>query len=248
MKAKNETINTFRIQSNILVVICSFIIVVLLSGCSVTGLLIGSQIKSKKNVTKQVRGWEINNIAKDKPLIVVLKNGDSISGFFKKEELMPLEAYSDFYTQKTEGLNVGFKLPRIGDSIVFYASSGNNYNQGKNQTISSIFWGFDYNNLIVQGNYNLPVRYPLNNIYSPHINFDEIKILIKSGSLPVRSILSFNSVNVQHDIRSYDIQDISYVNSKSKALPGFMLGLIIDFLILSNFDGVGLQGSLDLFN
>ena len=40
MKAKNLPKNAFNTQSNVLVVICSFIIAVLLSGCSITGALI----------------------------------------------------------------------------------------------------------------------------------------------------------------------------------------------------------------
>ncbi len=229
MKAKNETINTLGIQSNILVVICSFIIAVLLSGCSITGALIGSKIKSKENI--RVSGSEIDKIGKDNHVKVVFKNADTLQGFFKGTDLVPLDEYTPVYQEGSSKLSLNFTLPQPGDTFNFKIIKGNISYQQKNITYSYIFEGFDLNRVILKDSKSNMKLYLLSNIYSPYTNLSKINDLIISGELPVRTNLNVSTLDGLKKINTSDIYCIDFQKSKNHAISGFLIGLVADIFI-----------------
>ena len=144
MKAKNLPKNAFNTQSNVLVVICSFIILILFNGCSIAGLVIGSKIKSKKSKELQVPGYDFSKITHNKQITVMLNNSDSILGNYKDNEITKLEEYKEVYDAKIAKLDLDFKLPRIGDTLYLNIIHGYNFNQDKGLTYPFIFEGFDH--------------------------------------------------------------------------------------------------------
>jgi hypothetical protein len=229
MKAKNKTINTLGIQSNILVVICSFIIVVLLSGCSITGALIGSTIKTKENI--RVSGSEIDKIGKDNHVKVVLKNADTLQGFFKGTDLVPLDEYTAIYRDRSSKLLLDFKLPQPGDTFTFKIIKGNSSIQQKNITYSYIFEGFDLNRIILKDSKNNIRFYSLSNIYTANTNLSKINDLIVLGELPTRTILNVSTIDGIKKIKPSDIYCIDFQKSKNHAISGLLIGLVVDIIL-----------------
>ena len=229
MKAKNETINTLGIQSKTLVVISSFIIVVLLSGCSITGALIGSKIKSKENI--RVSGSEIDKIGKENHVTVVLKNADTLQGFFKGTDLVPLDEYSAIYRDKSSKLLPDFKLPQPGDTFTFQIIKGNSSIQLKNITYFYIFEGFDLNRVILRDSKNNIKLYLLSDIFSTNLNLSKINDLIISGEIPTRTILNVSTIDGIKKIKPSDIHYVDFQKSKNYAISGFLIGLVADIFI-----------------
>ncbi|MEY3420081.1 MAG: hypothetical protein RIR48_361, partial [Bacteroidota bacterium] len=236
---------TFNIKSKILFVIIS-LFVLIFTGCSMIGLFIGSKTKNKKTEVIQVSGWEISEIARDKRVTVVLKNVDTIQGVYRRDELMPLDEYSALYHEKTEKLKLDFNLPRLGDTIAIKINQGNNFNQSLNSEAFT-FFGFDHNSILIKGNNNTPHRYLFSHVYAPEINFGKINTLIKSGEIPIRTMLVLETTKEIKKINPYDIQYVSYIPSaKNKAMTGFLIGLGLDVItigiLVKTFDGgIGLQ-------
>jgi hypothetical protein len=229
MKAKNLPKNAFKTQSNVLVVICSFIIAVLLSGCSITGALIGSKIKSKENI--RVSGSEIDKISKENHVTVVLKNADTLQGFFKGTDLVPLDEYTPVYQEGSSKLSLNFTLPQPGDTFTFKIIKGNSSIQLKNITYSYIFEGFDLNRVILKESKNNIKLYLLSDIFSTNLNLSKINDLIISGEIPTRTILNVSTMNGIKKIKPSDIHYIDFQKPKSHAFPGFVIGLVADIVI-----------------
>jgi hypothetical protein len=229
MKAKNLPKNAFNTQSNVLVVICSFIIAVLLSGCSITGALIGSKIKSKENI--RVSGSEIDKISKENHVTVVLKNADTLQGFFKGTDLVPLDEYTPVYQEGSSKLSLNFKLPQPGDTFTFKIIKGNSSIQLKNLTYSYIFEGFDLNRVILRDNKNNIKLYLLTDIFSTNLNLSKINDLIISGEIPTRTILNVSTIDGIKKIKPSDIHYIDFQKPKSHTFPGFVIGLVADIFI-----------------
>ena len=222
---------TFNIKSKILFVLIS-LFVLIFTGCSMIGLFIGSKTKNKKMEVIQVPGWEISEIARDKMVNVVLKNADTIQGVYRRDELMPLDEYSALYHEKTEKLKLDFKLPKPGDTIVIKINQGNNFNQNLNSEAFT-FFGFDHNSIFIKGNNNIPQRYLYSHVYAPEINFGKINTLIKSGEIPIRTMLVLETTKEIKKINPYDIQYVSFIPSaKNKAMTGFLIGLGLDVITI----------------
>jgi hypothetical protein len=234
MKAKNLPKNAFNTQSNVLVVICSFIILILFNGCSIAGLVIGSKIKSKKSKELQVPGYDFSKITHNKQITVMLNNSDSILGNYKDNEITKLEEYKEVYDAKIAKLDLDFKLPRIGDTLYLNIIHGYNFNQDKGLTYPFIFEGFDHKSIMLKKEKDALVKqYLLNNISYSQTNIDKIEELIKSRMIPTRRTLIVKTQNEVQNIRSSDIQYIKYKKRKSNELIGFLVGLGIDYFILT---------------
>ncbi|MEY3420080.1 MAG: hypothetical protein RIR48_360 [Bacteroidota bacterium] len=229
MKAKNLPKNAFKTQSNVLVVICSFIIAVLLSGCSITGALIGSKIKSKENI--RVSGSEIDKIGKDNHVKVVFKNADTLQGFFKGTDLVPLDEYTPVYQEGSSKLSLNFTLPQPGDTFTFKIIKGNSSIQLKNITYSYIFEGFDLNRVILKDSKNNIKLYLLSDIFSTNLNLSKINDLIISGEIPTRTILNVSTIDGIKKIKPSDIHYVDFQKPKSHTFPGFVIGLVADIFI-----------------
>jgi hypothetical protein len=216
-------------QSNTFLVIYLFIIIVLLSGCSIKGALIGSAIKTKKDI--RVSGLEIDKIGKEKHITVLLKNSDTLQGFFRGTDLVPLDEYTSIYQDRSSKLSLDFKLPQPGDTFTFKIIKGNISNQQKNIKYSYIFEGFDLNRIILKDSKNNMKLYLLSNIYSPITNLSKINDLIISGELPVRTILNVSTLDGLKKINTSDIYSIDFQKSKNHAISGFLIGLVADIFI-----------------
>ena len=234
MKAKNLPKNAFNTQSNVLVVICSFIILILFNGCSIAGLVIGSKIKSKKSKELQVPGYDFSKITHNKQITVMLNNSDSILGNYKDNEITKLEEYKEVYDARIAKLDLDFNLPRIGDTLYLNIIHGYNFNQDKGLTYPFIFEGFDHKSIMLKKEKDALVKqYLLNNISYSQTNIDKIEELIKSRMIPTRRTLIVKTQNEVQNIRSSDIQYIKYKKRKSNELIGFLVGLGIDYFILT---------------
>lgn len=234
MKAKTLPKNAFKTQSNVLVVICSFIILILFNGCSIAGLVVGSKIKSKKSKELQVPGYDFSKITHNKQITVMLNNSDSILGNYKDNEITKLEEYKEVYDAKIAKLDLDFKLPRIGDTLYLNIIHGYNFNQDKGLTYPFIFEGFDHKSIMLKKEKDALVKqYLLNNISYSQTNIDKIEELIKSRMIPTRRTLIVKTQNEVQNIRSSDIQYIKYKKRKSNELIGFLVGLGIDYFILT---------------
>lgn len=229
MKTKNELINALNTRSKIISVLSSFILLVFLSGCSITGALIGSKIKSKENI--RVSGSEIDKIGTDNHVKVVFKNADTLQGFFKGTDLVPLDEYTPVYQEGSSKLSLNFTLPQPGDTFTFKIIKGNSSIQLKNITYSYIFEGFDLNRIILKDSKNNIKLYLLSNIYSPSTNLGKINDLIISGELPTRTILNVSTLDGSKKISVSDIYSIEFQKSKNHAISGFIIGLVADIFI-----------------
>lgn len=234
MKTKDQPKNTLRMKSNVLLFICSFIILILFNGCSITGLVVGSRIKSKKYEQVQVPGYDFSKIDHNKQITVMLNNSDSIQGNYKDNELTKLEEYKEVYDAKIAKLDLDFNLPRIGDTLYANIIDGNNFNQDKSLPYPFIFEGFDHKSIMLKKDKDALVKqYLLNNISYSRTNIDKIDELIKSRMIPTRRTLIVETQNEVQNIRSSDIQYIKYKKRKNNALVGFLIGLGVDYFILT---------------
>lgn len=234
MSIKHLPKNTLSKKSNDLLVICSFIILILFNGCSIAGLVVGSRIKSKKSKELQVPGYDFSKITHNKHITVMLNNSDSILGNYKDNEITKLEEYKEVYDARIANLDLDFNLPRIGDTLYLNIIHGYNFNQDKGLTYPFIFEGFDHKTIILKKEKDALVKqYLLNNISYSQTNIDKIEELIKSRMIPTRRTLIVKTQNEVQNIRSSDIQYIKYKKRKSNELIGFLVGLGIDYFILT---------------
>ena len=164
----------------------------------------------------------------------MLNNSDSILGNYKDTEITKLEEYKEVYDARIAKLDLDFNLPRIGDTLYLNIIHGYNFNQDKGLTYPFIFEGFDHKSIMLKKEKDALVKqYLLNNISYSQTNIDKIEELIKSRMIPTRRTLIVKTQNEVQNIRSSDIQYIKYKKRKSNELIGFLVGLGIDYFILT---------------
>lgn len=229
MKTRVETVNILSNRLNISAIMCSFIIIILFSGCSITGALIGSNIKSKENV--RVSGSEIDKIEKEKYVTVVLKNADTLQGFFNGTDLVPLDEYTPVYEEIITKLTLNFTLPLPGDTFTFKIIKGNSSLMSKNIIYTYIFEGFDLNKVVLRDGKNNLKLYLLSNIFSAYLDLNKINDLILSGEIPTRTILNVSTIDGIKKIKPSEIHYVDFQKPKSHTFPGFVIGLVADIFI-----------------
>lgn len=242
MKAKNRIKNTFNTRTNIFLFLYPFVFVIFLSGCSVTGALIGSAIKTKTNAPE--RSFEIDKVHKEivnkdnSYIKVFLKNDDVLEGFYRGKDILPLDEYKTVYKERSSKLSLDFKLPYPGDTLIFSMREGNMVDQKKNSTHSYIFEGFDLDRILLKDQKNNTKLYYLNDIYSPNTNLSRINALIISGELPSRTIWKITTLDGSKMIIDSDIYCVEYQKRKRYTLTGFFIGLFVDIAIYLIYPGL----------
>jgi len=222
------------------------IITLLLNGCSLVGLGIGSLVDS--NFKESISGihplyYKLNSYKLGKWIGIIKKDSTFISGKYNGIKNLPPEFYNRYYSASREMMSYELSLPAIGDSIVIYS-----WVEKKN--IRCIFLGFDYGSIMLKypgkeepKKENLLTIRDVTDNFGNIINSNILNERISEGRIPILSGIAIEYENDNILVAINDIDQIKYKTNSGK-IAGLIIGGIIDALLIVVFRQFGNMSSL----
>ncbi|MCI0494555.1 hypothetical protein L0Z72_06075, partial [candidate division KSB1 bacterium] len=208
-----------------ILIMCAAVIINI-NSCSVIGLGIGSISDASQTDQTDISVSQLKTMASGISIIIKLKDTNQLSGKFVGSEMIPVEEYAKLYSQACEAIKEIAYLPALGDS----------FNLLSNETAS--FLGFDFDRMLFKGKKGNIIGGSITNIDTltdsngNMIDIEIAKKLIAEGKIPLVSAIHIKDATETKQIRLDRIETIQIPTRKNGKLTGFLIGAIIDVLII----------------
>lgn len=213
------------------VTLISMILAMQLSGCTVMGTVLGSQIP-RKPVT--IEGWQPENIKKGQKVQIMMTDSTLQTGYFQENQVEPFDSYAARYQNwnKERGNINDVPLP---DDLISVSS--------KDTVRTGTFKGFDKGILYLRydrGGYDTILMDDITDIrIDKRVVFDmeRLNILLDAEELPLRTtvVLSDRKGTEVWSLKPGEVEQVQ-VYGKHFTGAGFLVGVFIDVMyVFSNF-------------
>ena len=206
-----------------------FIILLGLNRCTLIGFGIGSAISTGKEGVTTVPGWEVYQVPQGSEVLFNLKDGTTITGKYLGMKRQPGKEYASRFKAAVTRLPENVFLPQIEDTVTVVLNNDKEY-QGR-------FFGVGIRTFALQ----IERRYYLNLAslrelrWHPdkHIDAETLTSLIKSGTIPVYTLVNVDVDGQLHTIPWNDITTVQiFSHKRNYATVGLLVGAAVDALIL----------------
>lgn len=226
--------------SFLLVLLLAGLTLVVVNGCSLIGLGIGSiSDGSKPNEVAIIPDGQLESMKLGAQVDVILKDGGHILGKYAGTDRIPAENFAQAYDQCREHMPVGVFLPGLGDSItVFTRSLGAELPERKWEIE---FHGFA-SGLVGMNSKTGRERQGLlldtvDRIVDRQDNAiagETIRKLLADGQIPVSTlpVIVIQGPKQQMSVATDKIQQILVINKKHGKRNGLLIGAAIDVSLL----------------
>jgi len=208
---------------------------IVLMGCSVLGLIIGSQTKVSP---RSFPGWQIMDVRPNTSVEIIKVDGSQINGVFKGTQQLPVEIYEKKYEPIRQQLKDEVLLPAINEKMEIVDIKGNR--------AAMEFRGFHYAGVL---GFDLALRktYPVSwriirGINLPgetSLDIQKIKQLVESGKIPLPYVANVIQGRSLVEVSVDEIQTLRVYDRKNRALEGFLIGAAADVLVIAALSSRG---------
>lgn len=203
--------------------------------CSVIGYGIGAMADSSQPDKNSIDFAQLKTMTPSFPVVIIMRDSNQINGKYLGTEMIPVSEYAEAYSQTRETMKAIHYLPALGDS----------FDLPSKEKVS--FFGFDRDRILFKDKRGTIRGGSIANIDSlvdcggNITDFKIVNKLIEEGKIPLVTAINIMDATETKRIRLDNIEEIQIMAKKQGRLTGFLIGAVIDLLMIfsirSAFEG-----------
>ncbi len=207
--------------------------VLLIPGCSLIGLFIGSGIDVVSQDSIPVYSWRIDSVLRTHNVTVLLKDGNTYPDMNVQVRIDSFPAYKQRFDAFVATHDFPASYPKVMDSVIVTTSSGT--------TLSAQLLAYDFGRLVLKRDTGRLLNLSFGD---PHIvtmgdgKFATLglRTTVPESGVPLLSSLALVDAASGVCIRTvspYDIQRIEHNDTSDAGTAGFLIGLVVDLTVVA---------------